>query len=279
MANTAEADICNVALARVGQRQFITSLDPAVDAETFASLCAVLYPAVRNSLLARFPWAFALREQILQTASLGPTDPKVLPGYAHVYQDPSDIITAHSIFSGVRAGASPPTLQDSRLLGLPLTSLLPAINGGVVRIPFRRAGGYLFTDWADGPSAWSSATTYSLHAIVTNPDGTYARSIQDGNTNHATSDGAWWTVVTDPASVVLVYTAKITDATLFPPLFANALQWALALELALTIPKPSLAEALERKVEQSFAQATAQEGNGQEPEVRADSSFVIARGG
>lgn len=279
MANSPEADICNVALARVGVRQFITSLDPAVDAEEFAALCAVLYPAVRNNLLARFPWGFASREQVLQAAALGPTDPKVLPGYAHVYLDPSDILTAQAIFAGVRPGASVvPMSSGDADWDSPEAMQFPAMMGRARRVVFKRAGGYVFTDWADSPSAWSSTTTYSLHAIVTNANGTYSRSLQDGNTNHATTDGAWWVTVTDPASAVLTYTALVTDATLFPPLWTDALRWALALELALTLPKPDLAEGMEKKFQSALSTAMAAEGNGQEPEVRPDSDFILVRG-
>lgn len=280
MANTAEADVCNEALLEVGQRQPISSLDPLVDSSEFAEVCAVIYPATRDALLARAPWGFATREQVLATAALGATDPKVLPGYAHVYVDPADILLAQYIFDGIRPGAAALPVMDQRLLlGTTTVSPMPAIAGRAQEIPFKRSAGYVFTDWSDTPAAWSSTTTYSLHAIVVNADGTWSRSIQDGNTNHATTDGAWWTVVTDPSSAVLVYTAQITDATLFPPLFKEALRLALAVKLALSLPKPDLAQGLKEPAAEALELALAALFNGQAPEIRPDASFISIRGG
>lgn len=52
-------------------------------------------------------------------------------------------------------------------------------------------------------TAWSSATTYALDALVktsastTSANAQVYKSLQAGNINHAVTDGAWWTLVAD----------------------------------------------------------------------------------
>ncbi len=58
-----------------------------------------------------------------------------------------------------------------------------------------------------GVPEWNAATEYFIGSIVNDGTGVLYKSIQDNNTNHATSDGAWWSVV----------------VTTFTPSAANAL--------------------------------------------------------
>ena len=57
-------DICNRALARIGNQQFITHLD--TEASQQADLCRLFYEQSRDRLLEEFPWPFATRFDTLQ---------------------------------------------------------------------------------------------------------------------------------------------------------------------------------------------------------------------
>ncbi|MBS2028719.1 MAG: hypothetical protein JST54_12530 [Deltaproteobacteria bacterium] len=284
MATTAEAAVCNIALARCGITQFITDLNPVNDASQPAAVCAVLYPSVRDKLLSRFRWGWATRVAVLALdTTLTPSAPGNLPGWDHAYSDPTDLLEPQYIFDGLRPGATMAPVLLGNLLGLfgvTQISLLPAINGQVPLPSFEHVDGHIFTDWADDPAAWDSTVTYAKNAITTDATGAlYYRSLQAANLNHLQSDGAWWVSVTDPSSAILVYTAQITDATTFPALFTDALQWRLAAELALSLAgRPELADAFDKKAQAVLRTAMAAEGNMRQPDPRPDSSFIAARG-
>lgn len=59
---TTPAQICNAALADVGQRQFIDDLsEPTPQAQ----VCARLFTSLRNQMLEKAPWRFATRRAVL----------------------------------------------------------------------------------------------------------------------------------------------------------------------------------------------------------------------
>jgi len=59
-----ELNLCNLALSFIGEHAVVTNLDPP-DGSVQASLCARFYPLVRDTLLLRHPWRFAIRRQWL----------------------------------------------------------------------------------------------------------------------------------------------------------------------------------------------------------------------
>ncbi len=91
---TSEAQICNIALARVGQREFIDSL---VQTSTASRLCAALYSPARDAALEAFPWPFATRRVALAALANA-----TYSGWTHAYVLPSDCIAMRDIYSGVR---------------------------------------------------------------------------------------------------------------------------------------------------------------------------------
>lgn len=271
MAVTAEAAICNVALLRIGQRQGITSLDPAVDGSEQAAVCATSYPAVRDALLMEYSWGFATRVAVLvPDAALYAGGSTTLPGWDHGYTDPADLFEPQYLFTGRRPGGSLWPLESWRAW---------AVQPRVRDAPFEHAAGHIFTDWTDAAAPWDATVTYPKNQVVTAGGSSY-RSLQAGNLNHLTSDGAWWAVTTDGSSALLVYTAdqSTVDAATFPRLFVEALRWALAQELALSLAtQPELAAKLEPKVEQALAKALAAEANGREQDPTPVSRYIAAR--
>lgn len=80
---TAEVDICNLALAHIGQAE-ITSLD---ENNKPARICKRFYPAARDDVLREHPWNFALKRVAL------PADVETpVFGFALQYTLPSDCL-------------------------------------------------------------------------------------------------------------------------------------------------------------------------------------------
>lgn len=55
-----EVDICNVALARLGDDATLTSIDPP-EGSAQADHCARFYPICKDKLLREYPWSFAVK--------------------------------------------------------------------------------------------------------------------------------------------------------------------------------------------------------------------------
>ena len=108
-----EAGLCNLALLRVGQRQFITAL---TQNSPQAQLCALAYPHARGVVLEAAWWPFATRRAELALLS-GTTR----SGWEYAYALPADCLTARYIYSGVRnpaPGEGPPfTTEDDETSG------------------------------------------------------------------------------------------------------------------------------------------------------------------
>jgi hypothetical protein len=79
-----EVDICNLALARLGDSR-ITAL---TDATAQAQYCSLFYDQTVEELQAEFDWQFC-RKQTAFTSSVTP-----LSGYSHQYDQPTDFIRA-----------------------------------------------------------------------------------------------------------------------------------------------------------------------------------------
>lgn len=150
-----EAQLCNVALARVGQRQLIDSL---TEDTAGAKLCAAAYPNARDVVLAGHPWPFCTRPAFL--AELAETR----PGHAHVYALPADCLEPQYLFSGVRPGQTTATLSNCAWLpwvsacfgagvglGMPVEFAIEAKADG--------SGSVLVTDQEDAQLIYTAAVT------------------------------------------------------------------------------------------------------------------------
>jgi len=79
-----EVDICNLALAHLGDRATVSSISPP-EGSAQAEHCARFYPVARDLVLEAHEWGFATKRANL--ALLSDTPP---PGFRFVYQLPSD---------------------------------------------------------------------------------------------------------------------------------------------------------------------------------------------
>jgi hypothetical protein len=84
----------------------------------------------------------------------------------------------------------------------------------------------------------------------------------------------------DLANAQLVYTTNAaTDPTNWPPLFADAVAWQLAVDLALSIAtKAPLAQVMQKQALRALELAIGAEGNARQSSPRPDSSFIAIRG-
>lgn len=89
-----EANICNLALFRVGSKKTIASL---TENSTEAKACALLFDQARDAVLEDRPWRFATRR-----ATLALTSGLTKDGWAYVYDAPSDCVAPRRIWSGTR---------------------------------------------------------------------------------------------------------------------------------------------------------------------------------
>ena len=88
---TTEAQVCNIALGFVGQRQLIDRID---EATTEAQLCAAYFATVRNDLLEAWHWRFATKRAVLALTN------ESRLGWAFCYRSPADCLKARRIWDG-----------------------------------------------------------------------------------------------------------------------------------------------------------------------------------
>lgn len=85
-----EIDICNQALALLGERADVTSIKP-VEGGRFAERCARDYPIARNLVLEAYPWSFATRRAALAVLQ------SEYCGWDYAYARPGDALSIVAI--------------------------------------------------------------------------------------------------------------------------------------------------------------------------------------
>lgn len=93
---TAEAAVCNVALARIGHTQFIEALN---DTTVVSKTCKALFAFNRDQLLQSRPWPFATLRKALTVAPAT----EIRTGWAYVYTLPPDCIAPRYIYPGIES--------------------------------------------------------------------------------------------------------------------------------------------------------------------------------
>jgi hypothetical protein len=82
----------------------------------------------------------------------------------------------------------------------------------------------------------------------------------------------------DYLTPTLIYTSKITNPEKFPPVFGDALAWAIAKEIALPLTKkPSLKKECEAEFERAWKIALSVAFNAEQEDSLPDSEFVAGR--
>lgn len=87
-----EIDICNDALAHLGDEASVSSINPP-DGSAQAALCARFYPLSRDSLLEMHAWGFATKRVSLALLTNTSTE------WAYCYAVPSDMLNVLSVLA------------------------------------------------------------------------------------------------------------------------------------------------------------------------------------
>ncbi len=86
----AEADICNLALAHLGDEASVSSISPP-EGSAQAEHCARFYPVARDALLEMHPWGFAVQRLFLPNV-------EPVPGrWRYAYRAPANVIRFLSV--------------------------------------------------------------------------------------------------------------------------------------------------------------------------------------
>lgn len=87
-----EIDICNLALARLGDSATVASIDPP-EGSPQATHCAQFYPLARDTVIARHAWNFCTTR-----AALSELDTEPLTGWLYAFAPPSSAVEIIGIF-------------------------------------------------------------------------------------------------------------------------------------------------------------------------------------
>lgn len=127
-----DVDIVNMALGHLGDRANVSSISPS-DGSAQADAAARVYGHIRDWLLERFPWKFALRR-----ASLAERSDLSYGSWDHVYAEPNNCIRIVAILpSGYTSdddGAQYDTETDENGQGLILTDAQDATARFIGRV-------------------------------------------------------------------------------------------------------------------------------------------------
>lgn len=105
-----DVDICNLALAHLGDAAQVSSINPP-DASAQAGHCARFYPIARNSLMERHPWGFCTKRVSLALSS------NTSNQWQYVYVGPSDVANYLTI--------TDPNAPDDFSGALPIYGIVP----------------------------------------------------------------------------------------------------------------------------------------------------------
>lgn len=100
---SSEIDICNLALARLGDAATVASIDPP-EGSAQAEHCARFYPIARDSLLEMHAWRFATKRATLALLSADSYN------WGYAYAQPSDTLRLLAVLPA--SGASDDDSQD-----------------------------------------------------------------------------------------------------------------------------------------------------------------------
>lgn len=114
-----DVDICNLALAHVGDEAQVQAISPA-DGSAQAAYCAQFYPIARDQLLGMHAWGFSTKRVSLAEIVL--TDPQPQQ-WAYAYAPPSKCLQPIAVLTYSIAGDPIPTPSWATLAGNDLVPL------------------------------------------------------------------------------------------------------------------------------------------------------------
>lgn len=119
-----DVDIVNMALGHLGDRANVSSISPS-DGSVQADVAARIYAHMRDWLMERFPWKFALTR-----ATLAQRSDIILAAWTYVYAEPANCLRIVNVlpygYSSDDQGVEYDTETDSTGQGLILTNAISA---------------------------------------------------------------------------------------------------------------------------------------------------------
>lgn len=111
---SSEVDICNLALAHLGDSATVASISPA-ESTAQAAHCARFYPIARDRLLALHPWGFATRRAAL---ALLESEAATTP-WSYTYAAPNQLLTMLAVLAddATEDGESQPFERETKADG------------------------------------------------------------------------------------------------------------------------------------------------------------------
>lgn len=109
---SSEVDICNLAVANLGDSATISTIDPP-EGSPQAEHCSIFYPMARDALLQEEPWTFATKRLKLSLLTVE------WPVWGYCYGKPIDCLNMRSI---VAASASPGEPDNFQQFSMELNS-------------------------------------------------------------------------------------------------------------------------------------------------------------
>lgn len=135
-----EVDICNLALAHLGDTATVSSIDPP-EGSAQAEHCARFYPIARDALLEMHTWNFATRKVTLAEVT------NEWEQWEYAYALPSDCMTAFAIISPESTGDYTASYNYP---GQYIDGTTPLVNvAGYAPQPFVIEGQTLYTNQED----------------------------------------------------------------------------------------------------------------------------------
>lgn len=125
MSVATEVDICNLALANLGDPANLVSISPPEQRNRQSELCAKFYPLARDTVLAGHSWSFNTRR-----ASVVQFEAAPLMGWAFQFAVPLDALHILSVLpAGADADLNPRRVFDPTGLGFPALGPEPFAAG------------------------------------------------------------------------------------------------------------------------------------------------------
>ncbi|MBS2025213.1 MAG: hypothetical protein JST92_22665 [Deltaproteobacteria bacterium] len=271
-------DIANRALGRIGNREFITSLDTTVDGSENAELCSKYYAPARDRILSRAPWRFASRMAALLEWDAGVTYPDWASGTTYVKNAQVTGPDGNVYYSrqGGNVGHTPSGDMDD---------VWWAPGAGAQIIPGWQYTYGLPDDYLQAQYVFSGARPGAM--AVPTIDAALLFGVTSVGMLPAINGAPPQVpfvvqagyLFTDLPNAKLIYTYAAEDVTTFPALVVDAIATELAVDLALAdATKAKLAVGLRSEAQAALDRAAAAEANSEQPDFRPDSSFVAVRG-
>lgn len=220
-----ETDICNLALAYLGDDANVNSISPP-DASAQAQHCARFYAVARDTVMDAHQWNFCTFRAVL--APLASTPPS---SWAYAYAVPNGLIDLIAVLDSSAANDySTATQTFNTVVGL------DNCNPG----------------------------TYTPQPFV----------IENDDQGHDV-------IYTNQVNAVARYTKRVTDTTLFPALFVEAVSWLLASKLAGPILKGSTGAKAAMDAIKMYqywmAQATVSDASNRKVQVAPHTAWIANR--